>query len=133
MVIRFVGPARPEETLQPIAFAPGHNMHVQVRHALAYAIVYCYERAFGLHCGLYGVFEMLSGFEQRTYKIRRKIGQRRMVLNWNQQHVSRKERSVIQKRERAFVAPYDLGRHVSRRDLAERTIHFFKAEFRCSR
>jgi hypothetical protein len=34
-----IRPARPEEALQAVAFAPGHNVDVQVRNALAYPVV----------------------------------------------------------------------------------------------
>ena len=131
--IRFIGAAGPEETFQAIAFAPRHDMHVQVRHALAHLIVDCHERAFGFHSRFDCALQILSGLEQRPYKLVWKIRQRYVVLNRDQQHVSRKQRSVIQKCKCAFGVPHNLRRRASRGDLAERTRHLFRAESRCSR
>ena len=43
----FIGPAWPEESAKPVLRPARHDVDVQVRHALAYAIVDRHERTFG--------------------------------------------------------------------------------------
>ena len=45
----FVFRPRPEKPFQAVAFAPGYNMHVEVRHALAHTIVDGYEGPLSVH------------------------------------------------------------------------------------
>ena len=49
MLIVLIGPPRPEEAAEPIAFAAGDDVHVQVRHALTDAVVHCDEGTVGAH------------------------------------------------------------------------------------
>ena len=50
----FVCPPRPEETPESVLTVARHDMNVEVRHALAYAIIDRHQRAVGAEPGLYG-------------------------------------------------------------------------------
>ena len=57
----------PEETTQAVLLFPGHNMDMQVRNALADAIIDGNEGAVGAHAFLDGASEQLHVGEERSY------------------------------------------------------------------
>src|SRR5882672_9607954 len=59
LAIRFVLGPRPEEAAQPVALAPGHDVHVQVRHALRDLRVHRDEAAVGPERRLHGAGDAL--------------------------------------------------------------------------
>ena len=79
--------ARPEEAAQAVLFAARHNVHMQMRNALADAIVDGDERSLGLHRLLDGAREQLHVGEERPHQLRRQIGQRFIVRLGNEQRV----------------------------------------------
>src|SRR5580698_1291837 len=109
--------AGPEEATQPVLFAAWHDVHMQMRNALADAIVDGDERSFGRHSVLDGASEQLDVCKERSEQLFWQVGQGLNVRLGNQYGVAGEERLIIQERDRQLVFKH----HVIgvRRDLAE--------------
>ncbi len=83
-----IGNARPEEASQSVFPAPGHDVDVQVRHALAHAIVDGDKGTVGAHARFDGARQALGGREQRLDLRRRQVGKRLIMRPGNQQAVA---------------------------------------------
>src|SRR5580704_10937908 len=75
----------PEETTQSVFLAPRNNVHVEMRNALADAIVDRDKAALSLHALLDGACEQLHVREERAGQFPWKIRQRFIVRLGNQQ------------------------------------------------
>ena len=104
-----VAPPRPEEPLQSITLPPGHDMNMQMRNALTHPVIDRDEAAFRRHRCDDGSLDRLRRLEQRANLSLRQIGQSLDMTIGNQQYMPGKERSMIEKRERAFSAPDDFS------------------------
>jgi len=112
----------PEEAFQTV-FGPARNdVNMQVRHALADAIVDGDERPRGVQTLLHGGAEQLRAPKQRRNEFRGKIRQRFNVPPRDQQAVAWKERAVIEKGQRLLIFKHDIRLRRSGSDLAEQAI-----------
>lgn len=111
--------ARPEEALESVLLSARHDVNVQMRNALAYAIVDGYERAFGFHPEFDGARQKLRILKERTGQLWRQVCQRLEVLSRNQQAVAREQRPVIEEGQREMVFKYRQRRDAPRNNLAE--------------
>ena len=64
---------RPEEAAKAIFFPARHDMHMQVRNALADTVVYADERAFRIQSSLNCASEHLNIREERTNQLGRQV------------------------------------------------------------
>lgn len=112
---------RPEETSQAVFFSSGNNVYVQVRHALAHAVVNRGKGAVRLHALFDGARQHLDIAEERRNEVRGKILERFIMRLGNQQRVPRKERTVVQERQRYVVLKNDIAFEIMRDHLAELT------------
>src|SRR5580658_7247788 len=88
----------PEEATQTVLLLPWHNMDVQMRNALAHAIVDRDKRAFGVHALLDPAREQLDVQEERSNQLGWQILQRFVMGLGNEQRVSDEQRPIIQER-----------------------------------
>src|SRR5580658_7150174 len=109
--------AGPEEATQAVLFTSRHDVHMQMRNALADTIVDGDERSFGRHSVLDGASEQLDVGKERSEQLFWQVGQRLKVRLGNQYGVADEERLIIQERDRQIIFKHDvIG---VRRDLAE--------------
>lgn len=113
--------ARPEETFEPITFAPRHNVHVKMRNALADAIVQGYERSVGLHATLDRYCEQLNIGEKRRDQSRRQITESFTMSFGDEQAMSGEQRAVIEKGQSVGVLKHAVGRRLAAHNSAEKT------------
>jgi len=90
---------RPEEAAQSVAFTARHDVHVQVRHALADTVVDGYERPLRFHCSLDRDRKNLNIAEERACYRRRQISKSFDVLLRDQEYVACEHGSGIEKRD----------------------------------
>jgi len=98
---------RPEESAQAVFAATRHDVHVQMRNALADRVVDGHESPLGVHRLLDSVGKDLHVGKEWGQQVRGKIRQRRIVLAWNQQHVARENGTVVEKGGRDRVGEDD--------------------------
>ena len=120
--------ARPEETAQAVPFAAGDDVHVQMGHALAHAVVDGDERAFRSHAALDSVSQLLRVSEERREQIRREVLQRLKVPLGYEQRVARKERAMVQESERQAVFKNNVARRMARDELTKLACAGFRAQ-----
>ena len=101
-------------------------MHVKMRHALAHSIVDRNERSIGLHGVLHGPGKPLRCGKKWFDQLSRQIAERFIMLARNEQTMPRKERPVIQERERMRILIDDPRRMCPRNDRAEQAGHDYQ-------
>ena len=111
--------ARPEKSAQSVLLAARHNVHVEVRHALAHPVIDCEEGPLG-SCSLFDrLAEDPRAFEERTGIGGRQVGQCGVVGPRDDQAMSREQRAVIQEGKKTFVLEDDRSGHLAGGDLAK--------------
>jgi hypothetical protein len=95
--------ARPEETFESITFAARDNVHVEMRNALADAIVGADEGSLGVHGLLDSSGEHLHIGKNRVEERFGQVGEGFEMSLRNEKTVTGKEWAMIQKREGVFV------------------------------
>ena len=90
--------ARPEKASETVLLAARDDMHVQVRHALAHAIVNGDEGAFGPHAPLDGARQQLDILEKWADQVGREILQCLIVRFRDEQRVAGEHVPIVQKR-----------------------------------
>lgn len=116
----FVPGPRPKEAAQPVFSSARHDMYVQVRHALAHAIIHGHERTFGMHGRFYGPAEQLGIAEESMQGLRGQFRQGFYVCARHQERVARKQGTLVEKRQRSFIFEYHRCRSGAGDDITER-------------
>lgn len=104
-------------------------MNVKVGNRLADPVIDRDKAAFRIERILDRTGKQLSHTHHWIRECQRQIGQRRIVLYGTQQHMSRKKRSVIQKRDDVRILINDVCGNAAAHNLAEDTaliVHFSK-------
>lgn len=96
-------------------------MHVQMWHALAHAIIHRHECSVGFHGGFDGPRQKLHVFEVRPNLIGRQISQSFVVFFGDNQAMTGKNRTMVEKGDGVFVFKDNAGRQVALDNLAEET------------
>jgi hypothetical protein len=92
---------------------------VQVRDALADAVVDRDEAALGAEGVLDRAGQPPDAAEERLHQLVRQVGQRLEVSAGHQQHVPREQRTVVEERDALPVVVDHVGRELSEHDPAE--------------
>ena len=87
---------RPEETAQAVAAVPGHDVHVEVRHALADGVVDGHEGAVGAERAHHRARHTLDDAEERSDEIGVEIGQGHDVWPRHHKNVTLEHRPAIE-------------------------------------
>jgi hypothetical protein len=87
--------ARPEEPLEAVSSMPGDHVDVQVRDALADAIVDGHEGAICPHALFHGASEELGVPEERGDLLGREIGEGWTMSSGHKQAMAGEERAVV--------------------------------------
>lgn len=95
--------SRPEEAFQSILSAAGNHVDVKMGDALADAVVDRDECAFCFHCLLDGLCQKLDLLEEPRDQIGREVGQRLVMVAWNEKTVPGEERSLVEKGDSDLV------------------------------
>jgi len=111
--------ARPEETAKAVLFAAGYDVHVQMRHALADAVVDGHEGTVGRESSLDGASQQLGSGEERMDQCGGEIRKRFGVLFGNEQGVAWEDGPVVQERKRRIIFEDDGRGHGSGNNPAE--------------
>lgn len=101
-------------------------MYVEMRNALADAIVDCDQRSIGFHSCLHGTGKQLCGGKEGPDQLSRQISQRLIMLARNEQAMAWKERPVIEERQRERVFVNHPGGIGPRNDGAEQAGHDYQ-------
>lgn len=88
--------ARPEETTETIFPAPRHDVHVEMRHALADAVVDGHEGTVGCKRGLDSTSQELGGGKERLYERGGEIRKGFDVVFRNEQGMARKDGPMVE-------------------------------------
>jgi hypothetical protein len=119
--ITLVRITRPEKTSQAILPATRYNVHVQVRHTLAHAIIHRNERAVRLHSRLDRARQKLNVTKDRFNQVRGQIDQSLIMLFGDKQAMTWKDRTMIEKGQAVVVFEDDASSEFAARDFAEQT------------
>jgi hypothetical protein len=87
---------RPEEATEAITEAPGHDVKVEVRHALADHFVDGKEGAFGAQDGALGGGYFPPGVDEWPKQVQGSERERRVVLARHDKGVAIEDRPVVQ-------------------------------------
>jgi len=98
-------------------------MDVEVRDALADAVVDRYESTFGIEGPFDGGLQLLNGLKQRAYLLGRQVRQSGNVRGGYQQNVAGEERAAVKEGYCIVAAPDDFGREFAGGDVAKYTRH----------
>ena len=120
LVLAFVRVTRPKEAFQSVFAASRHNVRVQMRHALADAIVHRDEGSVSFQRRLDCTTEKLRIPEEGSDQVLGQISQSFVVLFRNQQAMTRKNRTVVEKGQGYFIFKYEASGYLSMDNLAER-------------
>lgn len=96
-------------------------MNVQVRHALANAVIHCHKCSFGAHPDFNCARKQLSVLKERTNERRWQVAKQFKMFLGHQQTVANKKRSVIKKGQRDFVFENHRGVELAKRNFAKQT------------
>ena len=121
LFLALVGRAGPKEAFQAVFAASRHNVDMQMRHALADAIVNRYKRPVRIHRRLDGEREKLGILKERRDQLLGQITQGFVVLFRNQEAMAGKNGTMIEKGQRCLIFKNQSGNHLPADDLAERT------------
>jgi hypothetical protein len=111
--------ARPEETLESILAPARDDVYVEMGDALADAVVYGDQGAFGAERFLDGAAERLGALEERRDVGGREVGERFDVAARDEQDVAGEKGPVIEEGEGSVVLVDDGRGNGAGRDLAE--------------
>src|ERR1022692_4305090 len=111
---------RPEEAAESVFLAARHDVDMQMRHALAHAVVDRHKRAFTLHGLLHGSRQEPGVAKQRTGQFFGQVRQCLIRRLGDQQARAGKQRPVVQKGERQVVFEDRSRRHIPRHNPAKR-------------
>ena len=117
--ITLVRITRPEETSEAILSPSRHDMHVQVRHTLAHAIIHRDERSVRLHSHLDRARQKLNVTKNRFNQGRGQIDQSFIMLFGDKQAMTRKDRPMIEKCQAVVVFKDDASGEFATRNFAE--------------
>src|SRR5882724_955348 len=120
LVLAFVRVTRPEEAFQAVFTPPRHDVNVQVRHLLADAVIHRDECAVSRRRRLDRATEELRVLEKRFDQVLRQISQSFVVLFRNQQAMTKKNGTMIEKGEGHFVFEDQSSGYPTADDLAEK-------------
>jgi len=112
-------PARPEEALQTVALAARHHVDVDVRHALADAVIKGHEGAIRAERLLYYRTQPVRGREEFRGNRWRQFRQRLVMAARNQQAMPGKQRPVIEEGEAGGLCENHRRGYLAGGDLAE--------------
>jgi hypothetical protein len=88
---------RPEEPLHPVASTPWNYVHMEVRDALAHAVVDGDERSFRAQPSFHCSSDVLCGAEHWDQKVRRQVGQQFVMLFRTHETMPREQWAVVKK------------------------------------
>ena len=120
-LITLVRITRPEKTSQAILPATRYNVHVQVRNTLAHAIIHRDKRAVRLHPGFDRARQKLNVPKERFNQVRGHIDQSLIMLFGDEQAMTWKDRTMIEKGQAVVVFEDDASSQFAARDFAEQT------------
>jgi len=121
LLLILVSSPRPEKAFQAVTLAPGNDVHVEMGHALAHAIVDGHKGALRLHPLHNGLREKPDIGKQRADKGVRQIEERLEVALCDKERVAGKQRTMIQKGQRSLVLEDFEARHDAADDVAEKS------------
>src|SRR5439155_11356863 len=104
-----VAEPRPEEAAQAVLLAPGHDVDVEVRHALADAVVDGHEAAVRLHPVLHRRGQRAGPQEERTDARGREVAERLVMLLGHEQAMAGEDGAVIEERDALLVVEDDVA------------------------
>src|SRR6266545_3969302 len=117
----FVFLARPKKAAQSILLAPGNDVYVQVRNALAYPIVHGHECAVGSEPAFDRTGDALHAGKDSGDLLRRHVVQRSVVALRHDEAVSGKQRMVIEEDDHFRAIVDDVRGKLAGRDAAKQT------------
>ena len=94
-------------------------MHVQVRNTLAHAIIHRYERSVRLHSHLDRARQKLNVTKNRFNQVRGQIDQSLIMLLGDEQAMTRKDRTMIEKSQAVIVFKDKASGEFATREFAE--------------
>lgn len=116
-----ISPPRPEETLQAIAPTAGHDVDMEMGHALADDVVDAHEDALRPHRFPHGSRHKLSGFKEWPQFRWWYVKESGIVDPRHYQAMAREEWSVVQEGRCVRGAQDELMGHLAADDLAKQT------------
>ncbi len=120
LLLAFVWRTGPKEAFQAVFAASRHNVDMQVRHALADAIVHRYERPVCSHRRFDGEREKLGILKERRDQFLGQISQGFVVLFRNQKAMAGKNGTMIKKGPRYLVFKNQTSRDFPGGDLTKK-------------
>ncbi len=88
-------------------------MEVKVRDALADLVVHRQEAPLRPKRLLHGLGEQPGVSEERIDQMLGEVGERLVMLAWNEKDMAGKERAIVEERDAAIVLHHDLGASVA--------------------
>ena len=119
-----IGTAGPKEPLQAIALAARNDMDVEMRAALADAIIDGDESSLGVHPLHDGARKKLNIQKERADQFIGQVGERLEVILYDEEAMAGEKRPMIQKCERDIVFKNFVAGNAAADDIAERTVFF---------
>lgn len=117
--------SRPEKPLEAVPHPSRHDVNVQVRNALADAVVDRDKAAFRFHASLDRFRNELNARKKRSEKPGREIDDGLEMFLRNEQAVPGKERTAIEKGNGNVIFKYDLCFGVPLNNPAEYALFFY--------
>jgi hypothetical protein len=119
-----IGAPGPKESFQPVSLAARNDVNVEMRDALADAIVDGHEGSFGVHPLHDGAGKKLDIQKERADQIIGQVRKRLKVALYDEEAMAGEKRAMIQKCERELVFKNFVAGNAAADDVAERAVLF---------
>ena len=116
-----VGGAGPEEPPQAVLGTAGHDMDMEVRHALAHGVVHGHERARGVERHAERGGEPTGPAKQRVELGGRQLDEGAVMLSGHEEHVPHEQGPDVEEGHAVVVVEHDLRRCRPLDDATEQT------------
>ena len=119
-----IGAAGPEESFQAVALAARNDVNMEMRNALAHAIVDGHEASLGVHALGDGAGKKLHVQKERTDQLSRQVRKRLEMALYDEEAMAGEKRPMIQKCEGELVFKNFVAGNAAADDIAERAVVF---------
>ena len=119
-----IGVARPKEPLQPVSFAARNDVDMEMRDALADAVVDGHEAALGVHALSNGAGKELNIQKERADEFAGQVRDRLEMALYDEEAMAREKRAMVQKCERDLVFKNFVAGNAAADGIAERAVVF---------